>query len=93
MSAPTGTLACDKPNPNPGDVVTVTITYTDSDNRAESFTFPGTDSTGNELSMTLVLNHTDPVSWPATVTGSLGMVFTRVSNTGSVVVYRGTTPS
>lgn len=93
MSNPTGTIACDKPNPNPGDVVTVTITYADADNRAESFDFAGTDSTGNELTMTLTLNHTDPITWPGTVTGSAGMIFTRISNTGSVVVYRGTTPS
>ncbi|SCE98534.1 hypothetical protein GA0070607_4001 [Micromonospora coriariae] len=87
MAAPTATAALSASAYSPGDQMLLTITYSDTDTKPLTVTVVVTDAQGNSSAPVKVTAVIDPLT--LTVTDDSGRTWTRVSDNGSVAVYRG----
>ncbi|MEH1055373.1 hypothetical protein V6U89_09210 [Micromonospora sp. CPCC 206171] len=86
MAAPTVTASLNAATYSPGDQMTLTVTYGDPDTRPLTVTVVVTDAQGNSSAPVKVTAVIDPLT--LTVTDDSGRTWTRVSDNGSVAVYR-----
>ncbi|MEH0820983.1 MULTISPECIES: hypothetical protein [unclassified Micromonospora] len=86
MAAPTVTASLNAATYSPGDQMTLTVTYSDPDTRPLTVTVVVTDAQGNSSAPVRVTAVIDPLT--LTVTDDSGRTWTRVSDNGSVAVYR-----
>ncbi|MBQ0991211.1 hypothetical protein PSH03_004324 [Micromonospora sp. PSH03] len=86
MAAPTATAALNASVFAPGDQMLLTITYSDADTKPLTVTIVVTDAQGNSSAPVKVTAVIDPLT--VTVTDNSGRTWTRVSDNGSVAVYR-----
>ncbi|WP_433126279.1 hypothetical protein ACQPWW_26535 [Micromonospora sp. CA-240977] len=86
MAAPTATAKLNSPTYSPGDQMLLTVTYSDPDTKPLTVTIVVTDAQGNSSAPVKVTAVIDPLT--LTVTDNSGRTWTRVSDNGSVAVYR-----
>lgn len=86
MAAPTATAALNASVFAPGDQMLLTVTYSDADTKPLTVTIVVTDAQGNSSAPVKVTAVIDPLT--VTVTDNSGRTWTRVSDNGSVAVYR-----
>ncbi len=86
MAAPTATASLNAPTYSPGDQMTLTVTYGDADTRPVTVTIVVTDAQGNSSAPVKVTAVIDPLT--IAVTDDSGRTWTKVSDNGSVAVYR-----
>lgn len=86
MAAPTATAALNASVFAPGDQMLLTVTYSDADTKPLTVTIVVTDAQGNSSAPVKVTAIIDPLS--VSVTDNSGRTWTRVSDNGSVAVYR-----
>ncbi|MGK5674391.1 hypothetical protein ACSNOB_16290 [Micromonospora sp. URMC 106] len=86
MAAPTATASLNASTYSPGDQMTLTVTYGDADTKPVTVTIVVTDAQGNSSAPVKVTAVIDPLT--VTVTDSSGRTWTRLSDNGSVAVYR-----
>ncbi|MFE9205196.1 hypothetical protein [Micromonospora sp. NPDC006431] len=86
MAAPTVTASLNRSTYSPGDQMTLTVTYADPDTRPVTVTIVVTDSQGNSSAPVKATAVIDPLT--VSVTDDSGRTWTKVSDTGSVAVYR-----
>ncbi|MFV2101288.1 hypothetical protein [Micromonospora sp. LOL_024] len=86
MAAPTVTASLNATSFAPGATMLLTITYGDPDNKALTVTVVVTDAQGNSSAPVKVSAVIDPLT--LTVTDTSGRAWTRLSDNGSVAVYR-----
>ncbi|MBQ1020943.1 hypothetical protein KBX71_24125 [Micromonospora sp. D93] len=86
MAAPTVTAALNASVFTPGEQMLLTVTYSDADTKPLTVTIVVTDAQGNSSAPVKVAAVIDPLT--VTVTDNSGRVWTRVSDNGSVAVYR-----
>ncbi|MFG3704047.1 hypothetical protein ACGF7U_04835 [Micromonospora sp. NPDC047670] len=86
MAAPTATASLNASTYSPGDQMTLTVTYGDTDTKPVTVTIVVTDAQGNSSAPVKVTAVIDPLT--VTVTDSSGRTWTRLSDNGSVAVYR-----
>ncbi|PWR11337.1 hypothetical protein DKT68_06205 [Micromonospora acroterricola] len=86
MATPTATAALSASVYTPGDQMLLTVTYSDADTRPLTVTIVVTDAQGNSSAPVKVTAVIDPLT--LTVTDDSGRTWTRVSDNGSVAVYR-----
>ena len=86
MAAPTATAALNASIYHPGDQMLLTVTYCDADTKPLTVTIVVTDAQGNSSAPVKVTAVIDPLT--VTVTDNSGRTWTRVSDNGSVAVYR-----
>ncbi|GIJ78546.1 hypothetical protein SAMN05443287_109110 [Micromonospora phaseoli] len=86
MAAPTVTASLNATSFAPGAQMLLTITYGDLDNKTLTVTVVVTDTQGNSSAPVKVSAVIDPLV--VTVTDTSGRAWTRVSDNGSVAVYR-----
>ncbi|MCW3838937.1 hypothetical protein ONA70_02355 [Micromonospora yasonensis] len=86
MAAPTVTASLNASTYSPGDQMTLTVTYGDPDTKALTVTVVVTDSQGNSSAPTKATAVIDPLT--VTLTDDSGRTWTKVSDTGTVAVYR-----
>ncbi|MFI7607885.1 hypothetical protein ACIBTV_22465 [Micromonospora sp. NPDC049366] len=86
MAAPTVTASLNAASYSPGDPMTLTVTYGDADTRPLTVTIVVTDAQGNSSAPVRVAAVIDPLT--LTVTDDSGRDWTRLSDTGTVAVYR-----
>ncbi|MEV0807238.1 hypothetical protein [Micromonospora sp. NPDC050200] len=86
MAAPTVTASLNAATYSPGDQMTLTVTYGDPDTRAVTVTIVVTDAQGNSSAPVRANAVIDPLT--VTVTDDTGRTWTRLSDNGSVAVYR-----
>lgn len=86
MVTPTATASLNKATFGPAETMTLTVTYGDADSDAGSVTVVVTDAAGNKSApITVAYTINDPLTIALT---DPERVWTRVSDTGSVAVYR-----
>ncbi|MER7332200.1 hypothetical protein ACIBTZ_16530 [Micromonospora sp. NPDC049460] len=86
MAAPTATASLNASTYSPGDQMTLTVTYGDADTKPVTVTIVVTDAQGNSSAPVKVTAVIDPLT--VTVTDDSGRTWTRLSDNGSVAVYR-----
>ncbi|TDC38838.1 hypothetical protein [Micromonospora sp. KC213] len=86
MAAPTVAASLNASTYSPGDPMTLTVTYGDPDTRPVTVTVVVTDSQGNRSAPASVTTIIDPLT--VAVTDDSGRVWTKLSDNGSVAVYR-----
>ncbi|TDB76402.1 hypothetical protein [Micromonospora sp. KC723] len=86
MAAPTVTASLNASTYAPGDPMTLTVTYGDPDTRPVTVTVVVTDSLGNRSAPASVTAVIDPLT--VAVTDDSGRTWTKLSDSGSVAVYR-----
>jgi hypothetical protein len=86
MAAPTVSAGLNASTYSPGDQMTLAVTYADRDTSALTVTVVLTDSQGNSSAPVNVTAVIDPLA--VTVTDDEGRTWTKVSDTGTVAVYR-----
>ncbi|MEV4657873.1 hypothetical protein [Micromonospora sp. NPDC049301] len=86
MAAPTATAALSASTYSPGEQMLLTVTYSDADTTPLTVTIVVTDAQGNSSAPVKVTAVIDPLT--LTVTDDSGRTWTRVSDNGSVAVYR-----
>lgn len=86
MAAPTATAALNASVFAPGDQMLLTVTYSDADTKPLTVTIVVTDAQGNSSAPVKVTAVIDPLT--LTVSDNSGRTWTRVSDNGSVAVYR-----
>ncbi|MER5457686.1 hypothetical protein ABT008_23200 [Micromonospora sp. NPDC002389] len=86
MAAPTVTAALNASTYAPGAQMLLTVTYGDPDTKTLTVTVVVTDAQGNSSAPAKVTAVIDPLT--ITVTDASGRTWTRVSDNGSVAVYR-----
>ncbi|MFC3500707.1 hypothetical protein ACFOOK_06960 [Micromonospora krabiensis] len=86
MAAPTVTASLTAASYSPGDPMTLTVTYGDADTRPLTVTIVVTDAQGNSSAPVRVAAVIDPLT--ITVSDDSGRAWTRLSDTGTVAVYR-----
>jgi hypothetical protein len=86
MAAPTVTASLNASTYSPGDQMLLTVTYSDADTKALTVTIVVTDAQGNSSAPVKVTAVIDPLT--LSVTDNSGRTWTRVSDNGSVAVYR-----
>ncbi|MBQ0903907.1 hypothetical protein [Micromonospora sp. U21] len=86
MAAPTAIAALSAPDYSPGDQMLLTVTYSDTDTKPLTVTIVVTDAQGNSSAPVKVTAVIDPLT--LTVNDDSGRTWTRVSDNGSVAVYR-----
>jgi hypothetical protein len=86
MAAPTATASLNASTYSPGDQMTLTVTYGDADTKPVTVTIVVTDAQGNSSAPVKVTAVIDPLT--VTVADDSGRTWTRVSDNGSVAVYR-----
>ncbi|MER5338474.1 hypothetical protein [Micromonospora sp. NPDC002717] len=86
MAAPTATASLNASTYSPGDQMTLTVTYGDADTKPVTVTIVVTDAQGNSSAPVKVTAVVDPLT--VTVTDDSGRTWTRLSDNGSVAVYR-----
>lgn len=86
MAAPTATAALNASVFAPGDQMLLTVTYSDADTKPLTVTIVVTDAQGNSSAPVKVTAVIDPLT--VIVTDNSGRTWTRVSDNGSVAVYR-----
>ncbi len=86
MAAPTVTASLNASTYSPGDPMTLTVTYGDPDTKAVTVTVVVTDAQGNSSAPATVTAVIDPLT--LTVGDDSGRTWTRISDTGTVAVYR-----
>jgi hypothetical protein len=86
MAAPTATASLNATTYEPGQQMTLTVTYGDADTQPVTVTVVVTDSRGNSSAPVKVTAVIDPLT--VTVVDDSGRAWTRVSDNGSVAVYR-----
>lgn len=86
MAAPTVTAALNASVFAPGAQMLLTVTYSDADTKPLTVTIVVTDAQGNSSAPVKVTAVIDPLT--VTVTDDSGRTWTRVSDNGSVAVYR-----
>jgi TRAP-type mannitol/chloroaromatic compound transport system substrate-binding protein len=74
----------------PGTQVTFTVTATDADARSISYSFKGTDSTGNEKIVSETVVVSDPVTVTATVSDPAGTASNAVKDGTNPAIWRAT---
>ncbi|MET8351834.1 MULTISPECIES: hypothetical protein [unclassified Micromonospora] len=87
MAAPAAIAALSASAYSPGDQMLLTVTYSDTDTKPLTVTIVVTDAQGNSSAPVKVTAVIDPLT--LTVTDDSGRTWTRVSDNGSVAVYRG----
>ena len=88
MTAPTISASLDKASYAKGDNVTLTVTYADADQETLSITVTVTDASGNTTGSVPVTAVVDPLTLE--VDDPSGRVWTKVSDNGSVAVFKTT---
>ncbi|MDG4796309.1 hypothetical protein [Micromonospora sp. WMMD1082] len=86
MAAPTATASLNASSYAPGAQMLLTINYSDPDTTALTVTVVVTDAQGNRSAPVSTTAVVDPLT--ITVTDDSGRAWTRVSDNGSVAVYR-----
>ncbi len=86
MAAPTATASLNATSYAPGAQMLLTVTYSDPDTKALTVTVVVTDAQGNSSAPVKVSAVIDPLT--ITVTDDSGRTWTRVSDSGTVAVYR-----
>ncbi|KKJ98518.1 hypothetical protein [Micromonospora sp. HK10] len=86
MAAPTVTASLNAATYAPGDQMTLTVSYADPDTRALTVTVVVTDAQGNSSAPVRATAVIDPLA--ITVSDDAGRTWTKLSDTGSVAVYR-----
>lgn len=86
MAVPTVTAALDAPTYSPGDQMLLTVAYADTDTQPLTVTIVVTDALGNSSAPVTVPTVVDPLT--VTVTDDSGRTWTRLSDTGTVAVFR-----
>lgn len=86
MAIPTVTAALDASTYAPGDQMLLTVAYTDADTQPLTVTIVVTDARGNSSAPVTVPTVVDPLA--LTVTDDSGRTWTRLSDTGTVAVFR-----
>ncbi|MER7892422.1 hypothetical protein AB0C04_06930 [Micromonospora sp. NPDC048909] len=86
MAAPSATASLNASTYSPGDQMTLTVTYSDADTKPLTVTIVVTDAQGNSSAPVRVAAVIDPLT--VTVTDDSGRTWTRLSDSGSVAVYR-----
>lgn len=88
MATPTVSASLDKPSYPKGATMTLTVTYGDADSTTLTLTITATDASGNVSPPTTVTAVIDPTV--VDVKDSSGKVWTKVSDTGAVAVFKAT---
>ncbi|QOC90871.1 hypothetical protein [Micromonospora craniellae] len=86
MAAPTVTAALNASSYAPGAQMLLTVTYGDPDTKTLTVTVVVTDAQGNSSAPAKATAVIDPLT--VTVTDASGRTWTRVSDNGTVAVYR-----
>ncbi|MBY8873790.1 hypothetical protein K7640_18335 [Micromonospora sp. PLK6-60] len=86
MAAPTASASLNATTYSPGEQMLLTVTYGDPDTQQVTVTVVVTDSKGNSSNPVKVNAVIDPLT--VTVTDDSARAWTKVSDTGSVAVYR-----
>ncbi|MFC0002837.1 hypothetical protein [Micromonospora siamensis] len=86
MAAPSASASLNATTFSPGEQMLLTVTYSDPDTQQVTVTVVVTDSKGNSSNPVKVNAVIDPLT--VTVTDDSGRTWTRVSDTGSVAVFR-----
>ncbi|SCL16485.1 hypothetical protein [Micromonospora inyonensis] len=86
MAVPTVTASLDAATYAPGDQMLLTVAYADTDTQPLTVTITVTDARGNHSTPVIVPIVVDPLT--VTVHDDSGRSWTRVSDTGAVVVFR-----
>ncbi|MEV6812173.1 hypothetical protein [Micromonospora sp. NPDC051296] len=86
MAAPTATASLNATSYAPGAQMLLTVNYSDPDTKALTVTVVVTDTQGNSSAPVKVSAVIDPLT--VTVTDDSGRTWTRVSDNGTVAVYR-----
>ncbi|PZG17468.1 hypothetical protein C1I95_15530 [Micromonospora craterilacus] len=86
MAAPTATASLNATSYAPGAQMLLTVNYNDPDTKALTVTVVVTDTQGNSSAPVKVGAVIDPLT--ITVTDDSGRTWTRVSDNGTVAVYR-----
>ncbi|WDZ86227.1 hypothetical protein [Micromonospora cathayae] len=86
MAVPTVTASLDATTYAPGDQMLLTVAYADTDSQTLTLTIVVTDDRGNQSAPVIVPTVIDPLT--VAVTDDSGRTWTRVSDTGTVAVFR-----
>ncbi|MEV0153945.1 hypothetical protein AB0H57_09425 [Micromonospora sp. NPDC050686] len=86
MAVPTASASLNATTYSPGEQMLLTVTYGDPDTQQVTVTVVVTDSKGNSSNPVKVSAVIDPLT--VTVTDDSARAWTKVSDTGSVAVYR-----
>ncbi|MGW5671239.1 hypothetical protein [Micromonospora sp. NPDC003776] len=86
MAAPTVAASLNASTYSPGDQMTLTVTYGDPDTKTLTVTVVVTDAQGNSSAPAKVTAVIDPLT--VTVADDSGRAWSKVSDTGTVAVYR-----
>ncbi|MBX7265818.1 hypothetical protein KIF24_07100 [Micromonospora sp. Llam7] len=86
MAAPTASASLNATSYVPGAQMLLTVTYGDPDNKTLTVSIVVTDAQGNSSAPVKVSPVIDPLT--VAVTDDSGRTWTRVSDNGSVAVYR-----
>jgi hypothetical protein len=88
MAAPIVSGSLDNQAPTIGQVLTLTVNYSDPDATTNTITITGTDAEGHPGTATVTYTVGDPVT--LAVADSSGRVWSKISDTGAIAVYRTT---
>ncbi|SCF44641.1 hypothetical protein [Micromonospora mirobrigensis] len=86
MAAPSASASLNATTFSPGEQMLLTVTYSDPDTQQVTVTVVVTDSKGNSSNPVKVNAVIDPLT--VTVSDDSGRTWARVSDTGSVAVFR-----
>ncbi|MGC5052874.1 hypothetical protein ACLQ2S_15635 [Micromonospora sp. DT48] len=86
MAAPTVNVSMNPTTYSPGEQMLLTVNYGDPDNQRLTLTITVADAQGNRSAPVSVTAVIDPLT--LTVTDDSGRTWSRVSDSGSVAVYR-----